>query len=291
MKKKAPFIVRFFKSLLITIIVLALILCAVYFFVKIKFDIDLIDTVKQINTITKPVNENELYKNKFSDEDMESAQVNINVELPDFISGNKEEGFTINENISVLSMSADIELTDKQTAAIVNNLIKNNQKSANITLDGNEILPELIQVEFSNVEENKADVNVVFKIDISFLKEKMNQFPLNILKDKIPNYIYVSSTVTVNKNSGKFDYTITSKELKINQLSAKGTKDLLTTINKIAKFGSYEDFNIQIGSSFVNAMIGNASNQGFCYALKDVVEDYNFVCRDNVNYLVLVHKV
>ena len=63
-------------------------------------------------------------------------------------------------------------------------------------------------------------------------------------------------------------YNVTHVGLKLNNLSAEDTADLFNTLNAVLKIGSAENLNMKIGSTAVNALIGNAENIGFAYSMQ-----------------------
>lgn len=147
----------------------------------------------------------------------------------------------------------------------------------------------LIQVKFSSIEGNSADVNFVVKVDVSQIKEKMKDFPLSWFKKYIPSTLYISSTVSVVKGEGEFNYTVESVGMTINNLTQEQTTSFLNTINLIAGTGTAQEINLQIGSQFVNALIGDANHtDGFVYSLRDLgVTDYAFEANGEINYFVI----
>lgn len=97
------------------------------------------------------------------------------------------------------------------------------------------------------------------------------EMPNSLFKKYIPDSLYVSSTVRVDKTAeGQFDYTVSHKGLALNNLNAEETEDLFHTLDAVLKIGSAESVNLQIGTIAVNALIGNEQSVGFAYSLKAV---------------------
>ena len=95
----------------------------------------------------------------------------------------------------------------------------------------------------------------------------MDKFPYSLFKKYIPDSLYVSSTVHVDKTTdGQFDYTVSHKGLALNNLNAEETADLFHTLDAVLKIGSAESVNLQIGTIAVNALIGNEQSVGFAYS-------------------------
>ena len=288
-KARKPFIVRFIIWLFSIIITLALILGIGCLIVKQKYGVDVFSTISQIKTLNQKVDESK-YDSKFSDNDMKDAQIAVNAKMKGLISYTEEDGYKINkEGIGVESqISADLLLSDKQLGAIINNLINENAEGLTLDVSGNKLKIDFIQLKFVEIREKEADINIVVKVDIRELKQKMNSFPTNIIAKKIPDYLYISSTSTIKKGDNAFEYEVLSKDIEINNLNSQDTKSFLNTLNLVFKFGTSDDFNLMIAKPFVNALIGNSENNGFAYSLRGLgVKDYDFVVVDNINYYVL----
>lgn len=288
-KARKPFIVRFIIWLFSIIITLALILGIGCLIVKQKYGVDVFSTISQIKTLNQKVDESK-YDSKFSDNDMKDAQIAVNAKMEGLISYNEEDGYKIKEEgIGVESqISADLLLSDKQLGAIINNLINQNEEGMTLDVSGNKLQIYFIQLKFLEVRENEADINIVVKVDVRELKQKMNSFPTNIVAKRIPDYLYISSTSTIKKGENAFEYEVLSKDIEINNLNSQDTKSFLNTLNLVFKFGTSDDFNLMIAKPFVNALIGNSENNGFAYSLRGLgVKDYDFVVVDNINYYVL----
>lgn len=288
-KARKPFIVRFIIWLFSIIITLALILGIGCLIVKQKYGVDVFSTISQIKTLNQKVDESK-YDSKFSDNDMKDAQIAVNAKMEGLISYTEEDGYKIKEEgIGVESqISADLLLLDKQLGAIINNLINQNEEGMTLDVSGNKLQIYFIQLKFLEVRENEADINIVVKVDVRELKQKMNSFPTNIVAKRIPDYLYISSTSTIKKGENAFEYEVLSKDIEINNLNSQDTKSFLNTLNLVFKFGTSDDFNLMIAKPFVNALIGNSENNGFAYSLRGLgVKDYDFVVVDDINYYVL----
>lgn len=288
-KTKKPLIIRFLIWIFSIVFSLALLLGAACLFVKLKYDVSVFSTISQVKTLNETVDETK-YDARFSDDDMKSAQIAVNAKMKGLISYTEEDGYKIKEEgIGVESqISADLFLSDKQLGAIINNLINENAEGLTLDVSGNKLKIDFIQLKFVEIREKEADINIVVKVDVRELKQKMNSFPTNIIAKKIPDYLYISSTSTIKKGDNAFEYEVLSKDIEINNLNSQDTKSFLNTLNLVFKFGTSDDFNLMIAKPFVNALIGNSENNGFAYSLRGLgVKDYDFVVVDNINYYVL----
>jgi hypothetical protein len=95
----------------------------------------------------------------------------------------------------------------------------------------------------------------------------MEGFPFNLLKGIVPDALYVTSVVRIEKGEG-ISYTVVPKYLTLNNLSGDDTSDFFHTLDVVLKIGSAEELNAKIGTTAANALIGMEQNPGFVYALK-----------------------
>ena len=146
------------------------------------------------------------------------------------------------------------------------------QTGGKIQLGGKQTDVTIVQTDFSEIAENgSADFNVVCKLDLSPFKADMDKFPYSLFKKYIPDSLYVSSTVRVDKTTdGQFDYTVSHKGLALNNLNAEETADLFHTLDAVLKIGTAENLNMLVGTMAVNALIGTEESNGFAYSLKAI---------------------
>ena len=73
------------------------------------------------------------------------------------------------------------------------------------------------KIKFGNIDNltGNVDINIVVKIDFSFLQGKMQNFPFSLFKSYVPKTVYISSTTTIVKGATPFAYTVKSKEITI----------------------------------------------------------------------------
>ena len=156
-------------------------------------------------------------------------------------------------------------------------------------LGDKEVSVSIVQVDFSDCSDNgSADFNVVAKLDLSPFKADMDGFPYKYVKKYIPDTLYVSSTVRVDKtDKNGFEYAVSHKSLTLNNLSSDDTADLFKTLDTILKIGSIEDLNVQIGTIATNALIGNKDNVGFAYSMRAIgAITFDFVAADADLFIV-----
>lgn len=287
-KARKPWWVKLIIAILSIIIIIALAFAGACIFVKVKYNVSVLETIGQIKTLQETVDEEKLFPNQFTTDDMTSAQTTVNAQIDGLIVGNAEEGFEVSKSLGAESkIKASFKLTDKQLGAIAKIACG---EGMDIKFDEQTTLKaNLIQVKFSSIEGNSTDVNFVVKVDISEIKEKMKDFPLSWVKKYIPSTLYISSTVSVVKGEGEFNYTVESVGMTINNLTQEQTTSFLSTINLIAGTGTAQEINLQIGSQFVNALIGDVNHtNGFVYFLRDLgVTDYAFEANGEIIYFVI----
>lgn len=284
-RKRKPWWARFLLWILGIVITTGLSFGGACIFLKVKYDISVFATISQIKTLNQTVNEEKRFDNIITEEDKASAQASINAQLENLITHSAEDGYKMS---SAVPMKDTLKLTDKQVGALLK-IILESSNSPKVTIGGNELGFDILQVKFSEVETNvKSDVNIVAKIDASSLKEKFSSFPLNIIGKRIPSTLYVSATVTIQKGESPFTYTLTGKSLEINNLDAKQTESFIKTIDTFLKCGDAKTLCESVAKPFIDGLIGTEENKGFALSLKDVgATDFNFETTDGVNYFVV----
>lgn len=284
---KKPWYVTLFNCILTLICLVVLIVGGIFLFFKIKYNVNVFTTITQVKVLNEKVNVDEKFKNQFSDTDMDEVMTIVNGQVAGLIV-KTTTGYEIKTSGLTSTMNASFSLNGKQVGAIGNVLLtQNNQKTVN--LGGKDLNYDLIQVDFLNIETTKADVNIVIKVNIDSIKDNMKGFFMNIVKKYMPSDLYISSTVTIEKGSTPFAYTVTSKSLTLNNLNEEQTVSVISTINKFMSFTTVEEINKLIGGSFADAMIGTETNKGFAYSLKDLgATDYNFVLNSEIGYFAVL---
>lgn len=283
---------KLIKKLIITIITLVVVIIAgavgTYIYVKNTYDIDLINTVLQLKKISDPVDEKKLITNPYTEEDKTKAHEEVN---------NSVNGFIGNDGINfdklLTEMKTVIKLDDKQLACLAQEVIDQEMKGK-ITIGEQDIPLVLKQIDISNVDdEGNADFNTIVKLDISSFKTNMNNFPLSMLKKYVPDYLYISSTVWVEKNKENevvvpFAYSTTSTSFTINTLTDKETTELFKTLDAVIKIGTADNLNNQIGNAILGSLIGSEEQNGLAYSLKQYgAKDYRFILENDVDYFVV----
>lgn len=268
-EKRGSFLSRLIKGLIIFVLVLVLIATAGYLFVRFYYGVDLITVGGQIKKLATPVDESK-FTNRFAVEDKLSLQAEINNQftIGEYIIGNETDGFRTHTEADgeLVPNFTDptMELSDKECGALIDIFMANAENKAALKLGDVEVPFSIIQVTFTDVEdaENATDFNIVIKLDLRQFKEKkFSGFPLKYFGKMIPDDVYLSSTVTVTKNTEEaFAYSISNGRVSINALDEKETQDLFNSIKKIVNFTSSDELAKSFATPFVNALIGKENS-------------------------------
>lgn len=285
------------KNLIITFFVIVAIVGVTviggYVYVRTTHGIDLFRTAEQLKTLSKDVDESALCPNAYGEQDFAEMKSAVNDKIDGFIvyeKGKGYNGYSVNfASLAGKSMTDPIFLLEKHVGAIAQTVFYE-QTGGKIKLGDKEVSVTVMQVDFSEIAANgSADFGVVAKLDLTPFKADMDGFPYKLLKKHIPDSLYVSSTVRVDKTEEDgFAYTVTHKSLTLNNLSADDTADLFDTLNAVLKIGTAENLNMQIGSMAVNALIGTKDNLGFAYSMKAIgAKSFGFCTISDIDLFVV----
>ncbi len=285
------------KNLIITFFVIVAIVGVTviggYVYVRTTHGIDLFRTAEQLKTLSKDVDESALCPNAYGEQDFAEMKSAVNDKIDGFIvyeKGKGYNGYSVNfASLAGKSMTDSIFLLEKHVGAIAQTVFYE-QTGGKIKLGDKEVSVTVMQVDFSEIAANgSADFGVVAKLDLTPFKADMDGFPYKLLKKHIPDSLYVSSTVRVDKTEEDgFAYTVTHKSLTLNNLSADDTADLFDTLNAVLKIGTAENLNMQIGTTAVNALIGTKDNPGFAYSMKAIgAKSFDFGTFSDVDLFVV----
>ncbi len=241
-KKKKSFFIVFFNVLAVILFLVVIAVGGAIGFVYFKYKVNVFACIDQISKLNGEVNVSTLVTNSPDEADYNSINNKI-------------------ENGS----SVQLSLNDRELCAYLShNLDKiNDLEIAGTTLNIKDSKLEILQITLSNIDEvqpseHYCDLNVIFKIDISSLKnEKLKSFPISLLKNFIPNELYVNANCSLDKDGES--YQVTPLNISINNLSVEKTKSFFANINKFAQFISVEDLNKNISTIFTEALIGQNS--------------------------------
>ena len=285
------------KNLIITFFVIVAIVGVTviggYIYVRTTHGIDLFRTAEQLKTLSKDVDESALCPNAYGEQDFADMKSAVNDKIDGLIvyeKGKGYNGYSVNfASLAGKSMTDSIFLLEKHVGAIAQTVFYE-QTGGKIKLGDKEVSVTVMQVDFSEIAANgSADFGVVAKLDLTPFKADMDGFPYKLLKKHIPDSLYVSSTVRVDKTEEDgFAYTVTHKSLTLNNLSADDTADLFDTLNAVLKIGTAENLNMQIGTTAVNALIGTKDAIGFAYSMKAIgAKSFGFCTISDIDLFVV----
>ena len=281
-------------SIVGTVFFLALMLGVFVLVVNAKYKINLFEVVGSLKKLSTDVDIAVIAPKAPTKSDYKSAMQSANKAVENIIVyDDVNDKYSLNDTAKT-GMVADLKLTDVETCVLVNLMMDNGDAGVKINAGDSEVNLKdydfkLVQIAFSNVAKGSADVNVVVSVDLTKLKNDMTKFPLSLIKNKVPQKLYVSSTITVTKGTAPFEYTVTSKGLALNNMSGKEVSQLFDAVNLVAKIGSADKFNEALGKLFIDALIGNENNpNGFAYSLKAIgASDFDFDTDGTNNYYVV----
>lgn len=271
------------RNLIITLVVIVAILGVViiggYVYVRTTYGIDLFRTAGQLKTLSQDVDESALCPNAYGEQDFVEMKSAVNDKIDGLIVYEKDKGYNgYSVNFDALKgkvMTDMISLTEKQVGAVAQTVFFG-QTAGKLKIGEKEVSVTVVQIDFSEIAANgSADFNVVAKIDLTPFKADMGGFPYKYFKKYIPDNLYVSSTVRVDKTEEDgFSYKVSHKSVTLNNLSGDDTADLFNTLNAVLKIGTAENLNMQVGTMAVNALIGTKDNPGFAYSMKAIGAKY-----------------
>lgn len=280
-------------SLVCTIAFFGVVVIGGYIFVRSKYGIDLFKTAGQLKVLSGKVDESALCPSAFGSDDFEGLKLTLDSDLASgfitFDEGSGYEGYGINYSATPSDMDkSQLKISEKQTGALGQLMFYEQTEGGKISVSGKDLTTTIKQIDFSNIDENgNANLNVVVKIDLTPFTSEIGGFPYSMFKKYIPDDLYVSSTVFVEKTDAAMGYKVSHQELKINNLSGEDTADLFHTLDAVLKIGSAENLNLAIGEIVAQVLIGNSENSGFAYSLKGIFNTYNFKTIADVDYFVI----
>ena len=279
---------KLLKSLLVIIITLVIIVAlavgGVWAFCYFKYDVNVFAVASALNKISSVPEESEIATNVPEEGDYTSLMNKINTALCSgtnkVITYNDEtQKYTIDYAQANKTLGTEnLVLTDKESCALFNMILTSQDPiihtgSTNIKLSDYGF--RLLEYDFADHQVVTVDehttVNSTFKVVSSVslieVKKQMNSFPLSMLKGKVPDTLYVASTVKVVMTQNTISYTVESNALNLNKVTYDQIKPVFKLLNNFVKVGEIDEFNKQIGSMFVNGLLGTSEASGFAYSL------------------------
>lgn len=258
-----------------------------YMYVKNTYGIDILKTAKALKTLQEPTNEAELCPNAYSAADMVDVMETVNASVKDFITYTEEDGYTINFDGEISTLTDVIKLTDKQVCAVAQEVVEQ-EIEGKVDFGGEKVNVALKQVDFYDISGPSVYFNVVISVDMTPLKKVSDNHIIQYITSLVPDTMYVSSTVLVTHDGTPFSYDVKHEALKINNLTAEDTEELFRALGVIFKVDPVETWNVYVGTTIMNALVGNEENKGLAYGLSGVgATDYAFEAVDGEDYFVV----
>ncbi len=263
------------KIFLIILAIVVVLFVAGYAIIRFAFGVDIFQALGKLRALGKPPVIERIIDYGIEDNDLDLGLVQLDsVGLSSMYK--KENGKVSIDPTKIeelVTMSADLKLTDKQIGAIANTYLKTVIGSIEIDEDHfiNDI--ELVQFKISDVSTlaggyTSAKINVVVKVGLTDLKKALNVFPISLFMGYLPETLYVNSTNTITMTSDML-YTVEYNSLTLNNLSASDTAYLINLVNKFINIGTIQSFGETIGQYVGDVLIGGIdSKDGIVYALK-----------------------
>ena len=269
--------------LLIIVVLVALIFGGTFAFVYFRYDVNIFNILSDIDKLNKTVDVEKLTPNAFDESDYISIKNNAASSTSGFLTYDPDNGFSIDITKLPTSLNTYVSLSDKQVGAYADKEIKNNGDNQFKILNFM-LTYELLQIEFEN-KEDLTTINTVVKIDLTDVKSKDNK-GIDLLVYFIPDVLYISSFVDITKTGSNMEYNLTSNSLLFNNLTNKQTAELLDAVSAFTKEDfSAEYFNLEIGRAICSSLIGDETNEGLAYRLKNYgAKDFRFVTENDTNY-------
>lgn len=279
-------LIKFILGLLIIVILLG---GGTYVFVRVKYGIDPINTINQLSQLNEKVDEKKLAPDPFDENDLTGAMTSLNNSVPNLVSYDEQNGYSFNYSIDKRFV-ATYQITDKELGSLADTLLKTQAKDG-IKI-GDTLVPiSLIDFSFSpNIisGETITTFSVLVKISLDPFIAKMSSFPLNMLRNKVPENLYVNSIFDVTKTDDSFGYNVNHNALKLNYLTTADSEDFIHTLNALLSIGTAESLNMTIGSKIMDLLIGTQFGPGLIYNLSYLgATTYEFSYTNNQNLLTV----
>ncbi len=269
-KSKYGFLFAILKILGIIVGVVALILIALYFYIRVILGIDIFGIIGILKNLGSDYDPSKLLTNPVTQEITDQTFDKFDTAGLSGIYTYANGEYKINDDISSLpTATADISFTDAELCALLQTLLDSSVELA----EGETLELEIKQVTFTDFKSMangaKIKVNVVFYTSLSAVKTSLNVFPLTLITKYIPENAYISANFYVEQ-TGALTYTVTPDSMSINNLSKTQTSTVLSVIGSV--IGEFDMFTLceEIGNIMFNSLIGDSKTSGLVKEL-DVV--------------------
>ncbi len=253
----------------VLIVALTIVFLTVFFVVKPQLDQMIADmggtNLKQLfslyKEITTRVDEKALVTHGFSEADYNSGKEKLLAKNYNIFDSN---GNIVPDTLAKAEITETVELTDKEFAALLNNVLVYYLQTKDIPVYSKLNLDTTAkQVKISSqLESNKFRITVICSVNTDGLTSQMG-----ILGGLIPGTLYLTSQATYSFVDNKLTYSESS--LKLNQIKDSSFQELLNIINKAVSDGK-ENMDLQEISNNFAGLVCDGINAINSYTKLDV---------------------
>ena len=286
---------KLIRKLVTLVVVLVLVLVigfiAVNSYVEKTYGISLTRTIQELKILTDEVDTDKLLYNAYDETDMVDVQETVNASAEGLITKAEDGSYAVNFDNLPDEMKHVIDLTDRQVAAMSQTVV-DQELGGSVTVGDSKIGVEICQVAFEKSAAGTI-INTVFSLDLSELINKIPEsFPFNLIRARIPEKFYVSSTTLSVKGTEAFSYSVKHMSLTINNLSGEDTEDLFHTLDVLTGIGSAESLNVTLGDMMMDALVGDENARGVAHQLESIgATDYEFIEKEGQIYYSVLRDI
>ena len=243
----------------VLIVALTIAFLTIFFVVKPQVDQMIADmggtNIKQLfslyKEVTTRVNEKDIVTHGFSNTDYNTAKnklINAGYNIFD------DNGNILPDKLNKENIKNQVELTDKEFAALLNNVLVDFLADANIPFYQKlKLNATAKQIKInSTLEANKFKVTLICAVNTDELTSQMG-----ILGGLIPQALYLTSQATYSFDDNKL--TFTDSQIKLNKIKDSSFQELLNIINKSVA-GSDEPIALQDFSDAIATLVCDGFN-------------------------------
>lgn len=235
--KRQPSIVGgIFKFFGFVLLAIAVIVVGFYCYLKFALGIDLIDIKKKLDLINLKTEESQIVTNPYQESD--AAEAFTLIFNNEDIYKDNGEGYVFDKTaFSAGSLVANVTLTDKQFASLINVYMKNLFNGEGAEDFAKNI--KLKQVKFTNfeaeTETTKVDMSAIAMLDFAEIKKNFvgeDNFIAGIISSLIPDSLYINCNFKVIiDNANPNNINVENNYVLINQLTKEQSNEIFNFIN------------------------------------------------------------
>lgn len=284
------------KIVLGIVIVVVLFVVGFFLIAKYAIGVDIIGAYKGLKKLGTTVDTQTIITYPYETNEAMADSLNSIIELKtgetNIVTSSGGEITIDTQRFENLLFDSSLELTDKQLACIINVSFDDytnalDEKVANGLKD-----VELSQIQFGSYQEEggvfkSVNMELVVKLPLENIKQYMTGFPLSLLKDMLPNELYIKTNLKITKdNTSAWKYSILAKDTTFNNMTKEDSNNLIKSISGFLGASDADELGYIIGEYVVNTIIGNSEQIGFGSGLLQA-RDFTFKNIGNKIYYVI----